>query len=246
MKTVLITGSSSGYGLETARHFHNLGWNVIATMRRPSPGILPASDRIKLVALDVTRADSIAHAVEQAGPIDVLVNNAGIVADAAFPAMTYEQWDRVLRTTLDGFFHVTQPLVMPMVQQKWGRIVNLSSISALRGNRGQANYAAAKAGVMALTRCAALEAVEYRVRVNAVAPSLAMHPHLAKVTSPELLEELLVAQSAGAEHRRPLRQRIHRDVVEPLGAHAVADRRLHAALPGISRLVEAELVEHHL
>jgi len=102
----------------------------------------------------------------------VLVNNAGIARDAAFPAMTEEQWGDVMTTSLNGFFHVTRALVMHMVQHKWGRIINMSSISALRGNRGQTNYAAAKAGILGATRSLSLELAKRRITVNAVAPGL--------------------------------------------------------------------------
>src|SRR5690606_33182712 len=95
-----------------------------------------------------------------------------LVRDNAFPLMTADDWDAVTRTTLDGFYHVTRPLVMPMVQRKWGRIVNVSSVVALRGNRGQVNYAAAKAGLIGATRSLALELAKRRITVNAIAPGL--------------------------------------------------------------------------
>lgn len=105
-------------------------------------------------------------------PIGVLVNNAGVASDAAFPAMSWEAWDEVTRTTLDGFYNVTQPLVMPMVRQRWGRIISLSSISGLRGNRGQVNYAAAKAGIVGATKSLAIELGKRKITVNCVAPGL--------------------------------------------------------------------------
>jgi 3-oxoacyl-[acyl-carrier protein] reductase len=102
----------------------------------------------------------------------VLVNNAGVVADAPFPSITDEGWDRVLRTSLDGFYNVTQPLVMPMVRRRWGRIITISSVSGVTGNRGQTNYAAAKAGLIGATRSLALELAKRHITVNAVAPGL--------------------------------------------------------------------------
>ena len=104
--------------------------------------------------------------------IGVVVNNAGVVRDAPFPSMTEADWRLVMRTTLDGFFHVTQPLVMPMVRRRWGRIINMASISGLTGNRGQTNYAAAKAGIIGATRSLARELAKRKVTVNAVAPGL--------------------------------------------------------------------------
>ena len=105
-------------------------------------------------------------------PVGVIVNNAGITRDAPFPAMDGAEWSAVIETTLGGFFHVTQPLIMSMVRQKWGRIVNMSSISATRGNRGQVNYAAAKAGILGATRALATELAKRNITVNAVAPGL--------------------------------------------------------------------------
>ncbi len=105
-------------------------------------------------------------------PVGVLVNNAGVVADEPFPAMTAQQWERVTRTSLDGFYNVTQPLVMPMVRRRRGRIITITSISGLIGNRGQTNYSAAKAGLIGATRSLALELAKRRITVNAVAPGL--------------------------------------------------------------------------
>ena len=109
---------------------------------------------------------------EESRPISVLVNNAGITADNAFPSMSWEDWQAVTRTTLDGFYNVTHPLVMPMVRQKYGRIINLSSISGLSGNRGQVNYSAAKAGIVGATKSLAIELAKRKITVNAVAPGL--------------------------------------------------------------------------
>jgi 3-oxoacyl-[acyl-carrier protein] reductase len=148
---------------------------------------------------DVADGDATGKAIEallrDPRPIAVLVNNAGIARDAAFPAMTAEQWHAVLRTTLDGFFHVTQPLVMPMVQQKWGRIVNLSSVSATRGNRGQANYAAAKAGILGATKTLAIELAKRKITVNAVAPGLIETEMIAGV--PEFVFDMIPMKRAG-------------------------------------------------
>ena len=106
------------------------------------------------------------------GPIDVLVNNAGVIADAPFPSATPEDWERVTRTSLDGFFNVTQPLVMPMVRRRFGRVITISSISGVIGNRGQVNYSAAKAGLIGATKSLAQELAKHHVTVNAVAPGL--------------------------------------------------------------------------
>lgn len=170
MKTVLITGSSSGYGLETARHFHDLGWNVIATMRRPSPGILPASDRIKLVALDVTRADSIAHAVEQAGPIDVLVNNAGIGVIGAFEATSMQTVREVFEANTFGAMAMVQAVIPQMRERRAGTIVNVTSSVTLASMPLAAAYTASKTAVEGFTGSLAHELGAFGIRVKLVEP----------------------------------------------------------------------------
>ncbi len=137
------------------------------------------------------------HGLRAYGRIDVAVNNAGLGGTAALVDMTDEQWSRVLDITLNGTMRCTRAALRLMREQGSGVIVNNASVIGWRAQKGQAHYAAAKAGVMALTRCAALEAAEFGVRVNAVSPSLAMHPHLVKVTSAALLEELTEREAFG-------------------------------------------------
>jgi len=139
----------------------------------------------------------IAETVERNGRLDVLVNNAGLGGTARLDAMTDDQWFAVLDVTLNGTMRMTRAALKQMYAQGGGAIVNNASVVGWRAQEGQAHYAAAKAGVMALTRCAAIEAAEHNVRVNAVAPSLAMHPHLAKVTTEELLAELATREAFG-------------------------------------------------
>jgi 3-oxoacyl-[acyl-carrier protein] reductase len=143
---------------------------------------------------NVTSEDDVqrlfATAVAELGHVDVLMNNAGLGGTADVIDMTDEQWLTVLDVTLNGTFRCTRAAMRHMVPRGAGAIVNNASVVGWRAQKGQAHYAAAKAGVMALTRCAALEAAEANVRINAVAPSLAMHPFLAKVTTDELLDEL--------------------------------------------------------
>ena len=140
-------------------------------------------------------------AVHEHGRLDVVVNNAGLGGTSPLVDMTDEQWSKVLDVTLNGTFRCTRAALRRM-RDTGGVIVNNASVVGWRAQAGQAHYAAAKAGVMALTRCAAVEAAAYGVRVNAVAPSLAMHPHLAKVTTPELLEDL-TAREAFGRHAEP-------------------------------------------
>ena len=145
-----------------------------AAAERVCADIIAAGGRAERVRFDVADFDAatagIAKLLEDPRPIGVLVNNAGVTADAPFPAMTREQWRSVITTSLDGFYNVTQPLAMPMVKLRWGRIINVSSVSGVIGNRGQVNYSAAKAGLIGATKALAQEMAKRNVTVNAVAP----------------------------------------------------------------------------
>ncbi len=177
----LITGASRGIGAATAIALARAGHPVIVQYRSNDDAahavkaaIEKEGGRAELSRFDVTDAEASAIAmmklIEGREPIGVLVNNAGITADAPFPAMSREQWQSVTRTTLDGFYNVTQPLVMPMVRARFGRIVNIASVSGVVGNRGQVNYSAAKAGLIGATKALAQEMAKRKVTVNAVAP----------------------------------------------------------------------------
>jgi len=160
-----------------------------------------AGARVATAVCNVTVQDDIdalfATAVAELGHVDVLINNAGLGGTADLVDMTDEQWSLVLDVTLTGTFRATRAALQHMVPRRSGVIVNNASVLGWRAQAGQAHYAAAKAGVMALTRCAAIEAAEANVRVNAVAPSLAMHPFLSRVTSDELLDELTSREAFG-------------------------------------------------
>jgi 3-oxoacyl-[acyl-carrier protein] reductase len=153
------------------------------------------------VTCDVTKEQDVQHLFERAaaelGSIDVLVNNAGLGGTANVVDMTDEQWLRVLDVTLTGTFRCTRAALRHMIPRRTGVIVNNASVLAWRAQAGQSHYAAAKAGVMALTRCSAIEAAPHGIRINAVSPSIAMHPYLEKVTTPELLEELTAREAFG-------------------------------------------------
>jgi 3-oxoacyl-[acyl-carrier protein] reductase len=136
-------------------------------------------------------------ALAELGHVDVLINNAGLGGEVPVVAMTDEQWTRVLDVTLNSVFRMTRAFLPAMQARKSGAIVNNASVLGWRAQKGQAHYAAAKAGVMAFTRCSALEAAEHGVRINAVAPSIAMHAFLAKVTTDELLAELSAKEAFG-------------------------------------------------
>lgn len=170
MKTVLITGCSSGYGLETARQFHANGWNVIATMRTPREGLLPESDRIQLLALDVTKPDSIAEAIAAAGPIDVLVNNAGIGVVGAFEPMPMETIREVFETNTFGVMAMTQAVLPQMRERGSGVVVNVTSSVTLTAMPLAAVYTASKMAIEGFTASLALELDAVNVTAKLVEP----------------------------------------------------------------------------
>ncbi len=170
MKTVLITGCSSGYGLETARHFHTRGWNVVATMRTPREDVLPRSDRVRVLALDVTDPDSIAAALDAAGPIDVLVNNAGIGGFGPFEATLMSTARELFETNTFGLMATTQAVLPHLRERRSGAIVNVTSSAALAPMPLVAVYTASKAAIEGFTASLALELEDFDVRVKLVEP----------------------------------------------------------------------------
>ncbi|MFI2433892.1 SDR family oxidoreductase [Streptomyces sp. NPDC018693] len=208
-RTAVVTAAAgTGIGGATARRLLEEGARVLisdAHVRRlkEHEAELAAefgADAVGAVPCDVTDEAQVRGlfetAVREHGRLDVLVNNAGLGGTSPLVDMTDEQWSRVLDVTLNGTFRCTRA-ALRLMRDTGGVIVNNASVVGWRAQAGQAHYAAAKAGVMALTRCAAVEAAAYGVRVNAVSPSLAMHPHLAKVTSAGLLEELTAREALG-------------------------------------------------
>ena len=170
MKTVLITGCSSGYGLETARHFHEHGWNVIATMRTPREDILPRSDRLPVLALDVTKPESIAAAVEACGPIDVLVNNAGIGVVGVFEATPMATVREVFETNTFGVMAMTQAVLPQLRARRSGVVVNVTSSVTLTPMPLAAAYTASKMAIEGFTGSLAHELEAFNVRVKLVEP----------------------------------------------------------------------------
>lgn len=178
----LVTGASRGIGaaiaVELARAGHPVIVNYLsneAAARETQQRIQQAGGAAELCQFDVRDAVDTKKKVEQlleGDPIGVVVNNAGIVRDAPLPALSLDDWQAVTRTTLDGFFNVTQPLMMPMARRRWGRVINIASVSGVIGNRGQTNYSAAKAGLIGATKSLALEFARRNITVNAVAPGL--------------------------------------------------------------------------
>jgi 3-oxoacyl-[acyl-carrier protein] reductase len=202
-KTVLVTaGAGSGIGSSVARRCIEEGARVVISDKHERRlGETAEQLGVPGIPCDVTDENSVqalfAAATAELGSIDVLVNNAGLGGTAELHEMTDEQWNVVLDVTLNGTFRCTRAALNHMYANGRGVIVNNASVIGWRAQAGQSHYAAAKAGVMALTRCAAIEAAPHGVRVNAVSPSLAMHANLAKVTSDELLEELSAREAFG-------------------------------------------------
>lgn len=182
MKRALVTGGSGAIGaaicsrLARSGHFVYVHANQHLTRAEAIVGALRAEGlAAEAVAFDVCNGAATATALEGlllAGPIQVLVNNAGIHDDAVFPGMQRKQWESVIDVSLNGFFNVTQPLTLPMLRTRFGRIVNISSVAGVMGNRGQVNYAAAKAALHGATRALSLELASRGVTVNAVAPGI--------------------------------------------------------------------------
>lgn len=182
MKRALVTGGSGAIGAAICRQLAADGMHVIIHANRNMAGAEALRDELlscgrsaEAIQFDVVNADATQlalHALLEIGPVQVLVNNAGINDDAVFPGMRREQWHNVIDVSLHGFFNVTQPLSMPMVRTRWGRIITISSISGITGNRGQVNYAAAKGALHAATKSLAQELASRGITVNAVAPGI--------------------------------------------------------------------------
>jgi 3-oxoacyl-[acyl-carrier protein] reductase len=202
-KTVLITAAAgTGIGFATAKRCVEEGATVVISDKHERRCAESAAELgVVGIPCDVTNEASVQAlfegAAEHLGGIDVLINNAGLGGTAELHEMTDEQWGIVLDVTLNGTFRCMRAGLNHMYARGRGVIINNASVLGWRAQAGQAHYAAAKAGVMAITRCAAIEAGGRGVRINAVAPSIAMHPFLAKVTSDELLEELTQREAFG-------------------------------------------------
>ena len=207
MKRALVTGGSGTIGAAICKRLAADGCHVyvhangnLAHAERVSAEITAAGGAACEVAFDVTSHVETAGALQELlvdGPIQIVVNNAGIHDDAVMPGMRPDQWSRVLAVSLDGFFNVTQPLLLPMIATRWGRIVNVSSVAALAGNRGQTNYAAAKAGLHGATKSLALELASRGITVNAIAPGIIASPMSEGAFSKTLIDQLVPMKRAG-------------------------------------------------
>lgn len=207
MKRALVTGGSGGIGATICRRLTADGHHVIVHANRSLDkaeavvtAIRAAGGSAEAVAFDVTDRAATAAALETllaAGAIQILVNNAGIHADAVFPGMSGEQWDSVIAVSLNGFYNVTQPLTMPMIRTRWGRIITISSVAGLTGNRGQVNYSAAKGALHAASKSLALELASRGITVNAVAPGIIATDMIEGAFDAETIKQLVPMKRAG-------------------------------------------------
>ena len=207
MKRALVTGGSGTIGAAVCRQLARDGCQVIVHAnknlehaRHLAEEIIADGGAAAAVAFDITDAQATKAALDNLltdGAIQIIVNNAGIHDDAVMPGMRPEQWTRVIDVTLNGFFNVTQPLLMPMIGKRWGRIINLSSLAAVMGNPGQVNYAAAKAGLHGATKSLALELASRGITVNVVAPGIIVSPMTESAFPKEAIDSIVPMKRAG-------------------------------------------------
>ena len=210
IKRALVTGGSGAIGAAICRRLGKEGHHVYVHANRGAVAaqtlaaeIIAAGGKAEAICFDVTEEAATREALEaviEHGPIQILVNNAGIHDDAAFPGMTTEQWHRVIDVSINGFYHVTQPLILPMIRTRWGRVVNISSVTALIGNRGQVNYAAAKGALNAATKALSLEVASRGITVNAVAPGIISTGMASPSFDAARIAEIVPMKRAGSAH----------------------------------------------
>ncbi len=207
-RRALVTGGSGEIGAAICRRLAADGHHVYAhahsRVERAESlvrEILASGGSAQIVAFDVTDENQTRNELERlsaAGPIQILVNNAGLHDDAVFAGMSAQQWHRIMAVNVDGFFNVSKALMLPMIRSRWGRVVNISSVSALIGNRGQVNYAAAKGALNAATRTLATEVASRGITVNAVAPGIIDTAGTNEVLDREAIERLVPMKRAGS------------------------------------------------
>lgn len=207
MKRALVTGGSGAIGSAICRALAAQGHHVIVhangNLARAEALVGALRDQgqsAEAVAFDVTDAaatETALAAIVEAGAVQILVNNAGIHDDGVFAGMSAVQWSRVVDVSLGGFFNVTQPLMLPMIRTRWGRIINMSSVAGIAGNRGQVNYAAAKGALQSATKALSLEVASRGITVNAVAPGIITSEMTEGVFDRETIERLVPVKRAG-------------------------------------------------
>jgi 3-oxoacyl-[acyl-carrier protein] reductase len=207
VKRALVTGGSGGIGAAICRKLAADGLHVyvhansgLQRAQEIVAEITQAGGSAQAIAFDVANAEQTANALQTVlaeGAIQVLVNNAGIHDDAVLPGMNAQQWHRVIDVSLNGFYNVTQPLLLPMLGKRWGRIINISSVAAIAGNRGQTNYAAAKAGLHGATKSLALEVASRGITVNAIAPGIIESAMTENVFDKDAIKRLVPVGRAG-------------------------------------------------
>lgn len=206
-KKALITGGSGDLGSAIAMQLAEDGYEVWIHANRHlekaetlARQINQKGARAHSICFDITNVKAVESAVKvllENGPIQVLVNNAGIHDDAVMAGMTHEQWQQVLDVSLNGFFNITQPLLLPMTRKRWGRIINIASVAGIIGNRGQTNYAAAKAGLIGASKSLALELASRQITVNVVAPGVMAGEMTEKTFSQERIKQIVPMQRLG-------------------------------------------------
>lgn len=200
MKTVLITGCSSGYGLETARYFHTQGWNVLAAMRTPRSDVLPSDNRLRLIKLDVTKPDSIAAAVDDAGAIDVLVNNAGIGLFGAFEATPMTTVREVFETNTFGTMAMTQAILPQLRARRSGTIINVTSSATLTPMPLVAAYTASKTAIEGFTGSLSFELEPFNIRVKLIEPGYGPNTSFTSNSSERMAGLIPEAYATYAQH----------------------------------------------
>jgi 3-oxoacyl-[acyl-carrier protein] reductase len=206
-KRALVTGASGALGSAIARRLARDGAHLLLhASTRPdavtalAAEIVAGGGSAECCVFDLSDDDATRRAVDAmlaGGAVQIVVNNAGVHDDAVFPGMRAEQWHRVIDVSLNGFFRVTQPLMLPMLRTRWGRVINLSSVAALAGNRGQVNYAAAKGALNSATKALAIEVASRGVTVNAIAPGIIESPMAGAAFDAERIAQLVPARRAG-------------------------------------------------
>ncbi|MNQ16587.1 3-oxoacyl-[acyl-carrier-protein] reductase FabG [compost metagenome] len=206
-KRTLITGASGALGAAMAERFARDGATVLLhansrpeAIEQLAASITAAGGKAECYVFDLRSDEACAAGcarILEGGAVQILVNNAGVHDDAVLPGMRAEQWHKVIDVSLNGFFRVTQPLLLPMMRTRWGRVLNISSVAAIAGNKGQVNYAAAKGALNSATKALSLEVASRGVTVNAIAPGIIASPMADAVFDPALINQMVPVKRAG-------------------------------------------------